>query len=244
MSESEFSVTCDEHGERRATFICQHLVTGSGLGFNYAGDPENPDDVCPDAWCDSCDAVLEEAGEWTESALEAADIKLACDLCYEDLRARNWRQNDEEFEELLSDAGAYLNERQEQLQEQFRLGEHERYDWDQETGQLVFSNKGERKVVADIVFVGSIATRSNTWLWSWANGSHLEPVKARMREVRRYGEEHSLLKLAAAHWSATEEDGWEMTAVAAYLLNAVGAYRSPSDRGFTFMILTRVDWAQ
>jgi hypothetical protein len=39
-------------------------------------------------------------------------------------------------------------------------------------------------------------------------------------------------------------DGWEMTSVAAFLLKAKGAYRSPDERGFTFMILTDVRWAQ
>src|SRR5712675_1358664 len=72
----------------------------------------------------------------------------------------------------------------------------------------VFSDGGKPRVVADIVFVGSVSTRSNTWLWSWANDSYLENVKSRMREVRQYGAKHRLLQLAAAHWSATEQDGW------------------------------------
>ena len=62
--------------------------------------------------------------------------------------------------------------------------------------------------------------------------------------VRAYGEEHTFHKLVAAHWSATEEDGWEMTAIAAARIKAQGAYRSPKDRGFTFMVMTDVRWAQ
>jgi hypothetical protein len=63
-------------------------------------------------------------------------------------------------------------------------------------------------------------------------------------KVREYEEAHSLLKLASAYWSADEEDGWQMTAVSAYLLKAKGAYRSPDERGFTFMVMTDVRWAQ
>jgi hypothetical protein len=40
------------------------------------------------------------------------------------------------------------------------------------------------------------------------------------------------------------EDGWEMTAVTVHLLGAVGAYRSPDDRGFSFLAMTSVHWAQ
>ena len=34
-----------------------------------------------------------------------------------------------------------------------------------------------------------------------------------------------------------------MTSIAAYLLDAKGAYRTPDDNGFTFMIFTDVQWA-
>jgi hypothetical protein len=244
MSDIEPLVTCAEHGQRQGAFVCQHLVSGSGLGFCWAEDPENPDQQCPDAWCDSCNVALDEAGEWNERTLAMADIKLVCDLCYEQIRERNWRQDEDKLDQLLREATSFLEEKQEQLQKDFRIGEYERYDWNQDSGQLIFSHKGKPRVVADIVFVGSVSTVSDTWLWSWANDSNLEPVKARMREVRQYGQDHNLLKLATAHWRATQQDGWEMTAVAAFLLGAVGAYRSPKDGGFTFMVMTRVDWAQ
>jgi len=81
-------------------------------------------------------------------------------------------------------------------------------------------------------------------MWAWGNESLLENVTRGAGEVRAYGEEHSFHKLAAGHWSAIEEDGWEMTAIAAALLNAQGAYRSPDDRGFTFMVMTGIGWAQ
>ncbi len=99
-------------------------------------------------------------------------------------------------------------------------------------------------VVADIQFVGSVSTRTDTWLWSWANESTREAVRSQVRQVRAYGEERRLLKLACAYWSAREEDGWEMAAVSAYLLKARGAYRSPDGHQFTFLIMTGVRWAQ
>jgi hypothetical protein len=35
-----------------------------------------------------------------------------------------------------------------------------------------------------------------------------------------------------------------MTAIAAKFLGAIGAYRSPSERGFTFMAITSARWVQ
>ncbi len=52
------------------------------------------------------------------------------------------------------------------------------------------------------------------------------------------------MKLACAYWPAQEEDGWEMAAVAAYLLKAEGVYRSPGGHIFSFLLLTDVRWVQ
>jgi len=108
----------------------------------------------------------------------------------------------------------------------------------------VFSQRGEVRVAANIQFVGSVSSVSDTWLWAWANQSYLEPVRAGVRRVRAYGEDHRFLRLASARWKADEADGWEMTAVTALLLHGQGAYRSPSDRGATFMVLNDIRWVQ
>jgi len=94
------------------------------------------------------------------------------------------------------------------------------------------------------VFVGSISTTGDTWLWSWANDSLAEGVKARMREVRSYGEEHRFQKLAGAFWPGQAEDGWQMTSIAARLLDAIGAYRTPDESGLVYMVIMRAGWAQ
>jgi uncharacterized protein DUF6882 len=240
MSGTPRTVVCGEHGNRSATFVCQHLVSGADQGFHWSGDE---DEWYPDAWCDRCDAALREEGEWNDRSKAVAGISLVCDRCYDAARARNWRQDLAAFERLVKDGVSYLESRQAELHERFRLGEYERYDWNQETAELVFSTGGRPIVVARIQFVGSVSTRSGTWLWSWANSSYLEGVRASLRAVRQHGGDRHFLKLASAYWEASEEDGWEMTAVSAFLLRALGAYRSPDEHGFTFMLLTDVRWA-
>jgi hypothetical protein len=145
VSDNGNSVTCEAHGDGQAAFVCQHLLSGSGLGFNWAEDSENPDAHCPDARCDTCNTALEAAGAWTESAMALANIKLVCDLCYEQLRERNWLEDSKEFSRLISKAVSFLEKRQTRLWKKFRIGEYERFDWDQETGQLVFHTAASRE---------------------------------------------------------------------------------------------------
>ena len=87
MSDREHMVICHVHGVSYATFICQHLHFGQGLGFNQA--TEDPSDLYPDAWCDTCDALLQQEGEWTERLRTFADLTLLCAGCYDEVQERN-----------------------------------------------------------------------------------------------------------------------------------------------------------
>lgn len=245
MSDSEEKVQCAQHGSRNATFVCQHLAArdGSGAGFYWAEDDEEPDAPWPDAWCEACEEVRSAEGEWNDRSEAFANIRLLCDACYEQARERNWKQDNQAYDALLAEAHDYLTARQDELRDQFGLESYDRYHWNAAAGQLTLSTDGQVQLIAGVQMVGSVSTRSHTWLWSWAN-RHLEPfLKQDARRVRAYGEEHRLLKLASARWSADEIDGWEMTAIAAKLLDAKGAYRLsyPEEGQFWYMVLTSVD---
>jgi len=147
------------------------------------------------------------------------------------------------WEEFLSKAYNDLADKQSKLVADFQLGEHERFDWDQENGTLVFSNDGKIAVIAKVQFVGSISTKSNTWLWSWANSYIYDNVKDQMHIVREFGESKGYEALFTDKWEADEIDGWEMTSVTSYLLEAKGAYRTTGETGFTYMVITDISWA-
>ena len=149
----------------------------------------------------------------------------------------------EAFEGLVEAAASYLTDCQHHLEQEYRLSKWSRYDWSQETRQLVFSDGGAPKVIADIQFVGSVSTKTDTWLWAWDNDSVNPSLFEALLRVRQYGEAHGFPHLTSPKWSAHEVDGWEMTSIAAFLLRAKGAYRSPRENGFTFMIITSVGWA-
>ncbi len=82
---------CRTHGASFPTYLCTHLFSETGQGFNVADDPGNPR---PDAWCDRCEAVLLREGGWTEAAEAFADVGLACGTCYDRMEANNRRGGD------------------------------------------------------------------------------------------------------------------------------------------------------
>src|SRR6185369_11972463 len=102
------------------------------------------------------------------------------------------------------------------------------------------SNDGIPAVICSIEFVGSISKVSNTCLWSWANFGLSENVRSLIKKVRDFGEKKGYPRLTTPKWSATEPDGWEMTTIAAFVLDARGVYRTPDDTGFTFLAITDI----
>jgi len=90
----------------------------------------------------------------------------------------------ENWADFVTSAHNSLSEKQASIMSEYKIGEHERFDWDQENGTLVFSNGDKPAVIAKVQFVGSISTKSDTWLWSWANSTILDNVKDEMHKVK------------------------------------------------------------
>jgi hypothetical protein len=89
MSNPNQKMVCPDHGESYATFICQHLCGGRGLGFFFA-DENDPEELRPDAWCGDCDRLLAESGgRWSEKAEAAAGVTSVCARCYDGVRRNN-----------------------------------------------------------------------------------------------------------------------------------------------------------
>lgn len=241
MIDSEQKVNCGVHGLRDEAFVCQHLLKGKNLGFNLSYDPENPFELFPPAWCNDCDSVLDEEDEWNEKSESYAGIKLICSGCYQIIRNKNWPQENG-FDELVSISHKFLSEKQGSFADEFKINDHEKWDWEQDTGKLIFSHNGKPQVEAVIHFSGSYSTASESWMWAWANNGLDEKVKESSKLIKEMGDEMNFLKLVAGLWEADEVDGWEMTAILAKAINAIGAYRTPKENGFTYMVVTDAKW--
>jgi hypothetical protein len=146
----------------------------------------------------------------------------------------------EEYNKFIHETQLYLMELQERHKAEYGMGDYERWDLDQNAGEIIFSDGGVPKIITEIQVVGSLSNISNTWLWSWANSSILEPLKREMNLVRQFGEERGITKLVEAKWPADESDGWTMTSITAQLIRAKGAYRCPTGNGYLFVVFTEI----
>jgi hypothetical protein len=145
-----------------------------------------------------------------------------------------------EYQDLLTEASRYLDQQIHICNLVYGLDACNRMDYEQETGQMIFSSLAYPKIITEFIIAGSVSQRSNTWLWSWDNPYLLDNVVGDIWKVREYGEQHSIFKLVEPKWNAQEQDGWDMTAIAAYILKAKGAYKFLSDEIISFALFLNI----
>lgn len=149
---------------------------------------------------------------------------------------------DDKFVALVTAAYEYLTGCQDRLKAEFNLGEYERFEIVDGGRSLEFHTAGVAYVRAEVQFVGSVSRSTGTWLWGWANDDVDREVTRDMGDVRLYGESHGIWQLTTAKWEADQVDGWEMAAIAAYILQARGAYRAPYEHVFSYLTFRSVEW--
>ncbi|NUP05401.1 MAG: hypothetical protein HOW73_05000 [Polyangiaceae bacterium] len=235
---SRDGVDCGKHGYGEATYVCPHLPRGKGRGWFTQPSDEDAAGPWPDAWCADCDRRLQSDDEAAEVEL---DFVVVCDGCYEAHREANWPKDvTGHLASLIARARERHTERQQQLADKYQIESYHEYSWQQDPRRLVLSAPRKPRLVAAFQMVGSYSQKTNTWLWPWAQTHYTESELEAARCVRAYGDEHKLLRLASAHWPATEQDAWDMVAVAASLYPSEGGFRVPHATGFSYLLITSV----
>lgn len=249
---SDNSIICGSHGETRATFVCRHLLEGVACGFH--ANPPAPDDPWPDAWCDLCEEAFQAGGgEWNEESEQSAAIRALCSYCYQDIRGRNEtvpdlalgspaRLTDDEAAELVHYAVHQAQALQDISDERWGWRDMARWDFDHDASTLTFSDSTRERVIADVRLVGSYSTNSNTFQWAWQTLRQGAAESAAVSRLRVFGEVRGIRQLTTPCWQCDETTGWEMAALAAYILGAEGVYRAPFDHQLWFMLLS--NWRQ
>ena len=246
MSDSSEKLTCERHGETPVTYVCKHLRAGVACGYHASA--ERADDPWPDAWCDACEAAFQREGEWNDT--NEPDITILCTGCYEETRERNRRAvpglesgalavSDTQWSELVRATFERCEARQQLARKQWpAFGASQRWFIDREERTIrFFDEPAETFLLADVTVVGSFSTRTNTWLWSWGNEHYSPEDIGAVWQLQAFGEVRGLSRFSEPHWSAEEVDCWEVTQVAAELLDAEAIYRAPSDHLMLFMLL-------
>ena len=245
MSASD-EVVCGKHGQTPATFACRHLASGVACGFHC--DDTDPATDWPDAWCDGCEAQRIAAGGWTDE-LTLAVIKVLCTHCWESARARNERVpalargqtaqlSLDEQRSLIAGATEHLRAVQDEADKKWRFLTFPRWDFDADRRTVTFSGNGSRRLVADVRLVGSYATKSSSFQWSWVLYAHDEPMIDGIVDLPAFGEVRGIERLTTRYWDCEIVEAWEMTAIAAHILGCDAVYRAPFADLYWFMLLS------
>ena len=146
----------------------------------------------------------------------------------------------EQFHEFQSAAVQETSARNDACEREFGISIWDRWECDLDEGLLTFSRNGVVGVVARVQVVGSTSTRTNSWLWSWANSTIPEHACEAMQRVRAYGVTHGIAELTQERLPAGEDTGWNMASIAARLLGAKGSYRCEGDNGYLYLVYMEI----
>jgi len=153
--------------------------------------------------------------------------------------------SDAEFQEFLDAATAELRQKQETLSNEYGLAEAATWGFDQASEKLQFFDEQKRMVVeADVIDAGSFSPKSNSWKWAWANESVLPPLRKKAERLKEL-EDITGIELFGNPLAFEIDDesmAWELTAMAARHLGALGCYRAPAkgDSPMIFLLIMKI----
>ena len=139
---------------------------------------------------------------------------------------------DAEFQEFLDAATAELRQKQETLSNDYGLADAATWGFDQASEKLQFFDEQKRMVVeADVIDAGSYSPKSNSWKWAWANESVLPALRKKAERLKELQDitGMDLFGDPMAFEIDDEAMAWELTAMAARHLGALGCYRAPAN---------------
>lgn len=143
------------------------------------------------------------------------------------------RMSDAEVDAVFEKA---INELQAKTAAHVGMWQADKASWtvDLDAAQIEFRNPKGLIITAPVQFIGTFLTTDNTFLWGWDHPSAPEPVREHAKLARSFGEAQGLDMLTTRKVTATEEDCWRFTALAAHLAGANGAYRAPAGNVLAF----------
>jgi hypothetical protein len=113
-------------------------------------------------------------------------------------------------------------------------GTYRSWDWEPDVAILSFLDPLKPTLEIEVSVVGT--SQDDSWEWSWANPNIDSNLKIGMDKVRDFGRAHSFQQVTTPFLDCDEETGWTMTAVAAHVLNAPGAFHFPTGDGVCYLL--------
>lgn len=153
------------------------------------------------------------------------------------MKSENERGNGEtpEFITLLHKSMEELRAKTIGHQTGWGFGKAASWSLDLSKGDLLFTFSEGVVATCPAQIVGSLDDGDGSWLWAWANPSIPESLQRDSSRVREYGQRHQIARLTSEEWPCTEEEAWQMAALACNLCEAQGVYRGPAGTAFVFI---------
>jgi hypothetical protein len=151
--------------------------------------------------------------------------------------------NLEQFSAYRHEAVHELMRLNELCEQKFHISSWPRWDYDFDLGTLTFSQDGVPMVRASIQVIGTTSVSGKKWMWDWANESLPQNATKAVAKVRAFGTAENIAELKARELPDDEYLGWGLTAVAAKVLTAKGAYRCPGENGFVYVAYSSIQFA-
>ena len=87
MEAMDRDINCNNHGSGQPAYVCQHLLANPVQ--HWFSELASVKNRCPDAWCEECEQNFQAHSGWIEEPERLNDIKVICQYCYENLRAKS-----------------------------------------------------------------------------------------------------------------------------------------------------------
>ncbi len=117
----------------------------------------------------------------------------------------------------------------------------ESFSVDQETGRITFYFRDGTTVSAPVQIVGTYSPQTGSFMWATANPSMDERLTRASRAARDWAKAKGLANWSESSFASSEAESWEITAVAARLDGAMGAFRAPTDGPVVFLVFGEVE---
>lgn len=115
------------------------------------------------------------------------------------------------------------------------IGEAERWNVDQDSGQIWWTFADGRVATAAVQIIGTYNPQNNSFLWAWDHPSVVPALREHAGLVKAFGQQHGIDKYTMGMVNVTENEAWEFVAVANRLANANGGYRADAGGPLVFM---------
>ncbi|HRO03322.1 MAG TPA: hypothetical protein PLS69_06930 [Terricaulis sp.] len=108
---------------------------------------------------------------------------------------------------------------------------------DQNAGIISFARKDGAQVTAPVQIIGAWNPRTEIFRWGWDHPMVVQRLRNDAERTRWFGDKHELEELTTSALKMSEQDAWQMTALAMKVNASYGVYRAPTEGPVIFMTL-------